>query len=324
MFISFGVMFIVDSESASISSLIASVLFITIHLQAPSKTMSWSGLSQSLIYHQGLLTVFNILVRKYLLRLGPSQHVKFWRPQILFLVHSPLENYLLIKFLNDLKKGGLFVLGSVLKGEFSNRINDYKSQLPAWNRFVELGGIKAFCDLVIAKTERIGAQNLLLNSGLGGIKPNIIIMGFFNSRKDLPHFTDSSSSSIEGLQDQSAHISSAQWQNNRPTSHYVNSRKASPLLRPFKQKSKTRAKNIPQEIRDDPICFTDLPCGSDGDGISVESYVGIIEDALMSDKVCYYLFIIRPLGLQETLTHSSNSKTRVARQGAHLVGCLVE
>lgn len=55
------------------------------------------------------------------------------------------------------------MLGSVLKGDFANRIGDYKSQLPAWNRFVELGGIKAFCDLVIATSERVGAQSLLLN-----------------------------------------------------------------------------------------------------------------------------------------------------------------
>lgn len=41
------------------------------------------------------------------------------------------------------------MLGSVIPGDFSRHIEEVQAQVPAWNRFVELGGIKAFCDLVV-------------------------------------------------------------------------------------------------------------------------------------------------------------------------------
>ncbi len=43
---------------------------------------------------------------------------------------------------------------------------------------MDLTGIKSFVDVVIAKDEREGARNLILSCGLGGMRPNIVVMGY--------------------------------------------------------------------------------------------------------------------------------------------------
>lgn len=162
-------MFIVDGYVASALLLGMVVLFLIIHYFCPPKP--WGDVSQSLIYHQ---------VRKYLLRLK-QDNIKYWRPQILLFVDNPRTGWNLIKFCNHLKKGGLYILGHVtVIDNFQNQFSEVKKQKNAWMQIRDLAKIKAFVQIGIGPTLSWGIRNVFLGSGLGGMKPNITVVGFYD------------------------------------------------------------------------------------------------------------------------------------------------
>lgn len=168
--LSAAAMFFIDETYATTAVSLLVTLFLLIHYLSPPKR--WGDVSQNLIYHQ---------VRKYLLRLKP-EHIKFWRPQIILLINNPRKQTRLIQFCNSMKKGGLYILGHVIvTDDFSAGVNEAKLQQAAWTKYIsEFSRIKAFVQLTMSPTITWGVRNLILSAGLGGMRPNIAVIGFYN------------------------------------------------------------------------------------------------------------------------------------------------
>ncbi|KAI1415244.1 amino acid permease-domain-containing protein [Hypoxylon sp. FL1857] len=168
--LSAAAMFFIDGTYAASAICVLIFLFLVIHYTSPPK--HWGDVSQNLIYHQ---------VRKYLLRLKP-EHIKFWRPQIILLINDPRHQTRLIQFCNSLKKGSLYILGHVIvTDDFNSGVHEAKLQQSAWTRYIsEFSRIKAFVQLTMSPTIEWGVRNLILSAGLGGMRPNIAVLGFYN------------------------------------------------------------------------------------------------------------------------------------------------
>lgn len=163
-------MFFIDETYAAASVCFVIFLFSLIHYLSPPKR--WGDVSQSLIYHQ---------VRKYLLRLKP-EHIKFWRPQIILLINNPRRQTRLIQLCNSMKKGALYILGHVIvTDDFNTGVHEAKLQQHAWSNFIsEIPRLKAFVQLTMSPSITWGIRNLILSAGLGGMRPNIAVLGFYN------------------------------------------------------------------------------------------------------------------------------------------------
>nr|XP_055053609.1 solute carrier family 12 member 9 isoform X1 [Misgurnus anguillicaudatus] len=180
-------MFLINSIYASASIAFMLLLLLLIHYLSPIS--SWGCISQALIFHQ---------VRKYLLMLDVRKdHVKFWRPQILLMVCNPRCSVGLITFINDIKKSGLYVLGHIQLGDLDVLPSDpLQSQYDSWLSLVDHLNIKAFVNLTLADSIRHGVQHLLFISGLGGMRPNTLVLGFYDDVPPQDRLQDSTLSMI--------------------------------------------------------------------------------------------------------------------------------
>eukprot|EP00301_Raphidiophrys_heterophryoidea_P001623 c10778_g2_i1.p1 GENE.c10778_g2_i1~~c10778_g2_i1.p1 ORF type:complete len:1041 (-),score=259.79 c10778_g2_i1:467-3331(-) len=214
-----GLMFYLQWVATIMSLVFMAGLSLYISRSVSVHTDQWGDVTQSLIFHQ---------VRKYLLQLDQSTHVKYWRPQILCLCPAPTGRVRMLDFVNSVKKGGLFVVGDVITpphtttvpssalpsassstrttrlrsgsgtsnlAAMTNLASDtgggpsdmidrsklfsvYEERRDKWQSFVDEAKLKAFVTVTASRSIREGVMSLLMGCGLGGMRPNTLLMGF--------------------------------------------------------------------------------------------------------------------------------------------------
>ncbi|XP_066506585.1 solute carrier family 12 member 6-like [Hoplias malabaricus] len=122
--------------------------------------------------------------RYALLRLeeGPP-HTKNWRPQLLVLLKLDEDAHVksprLLTFASQLKAGkGLTIVGTVLSGNFLHTYGESLAAEQTLKHLMEKERVKGFVQCIVAQKPREGISHMIQSSGLGGMRPNTVVMGW--------------------------------------------------------------------------------------------------------------------------------------------------
>uniref|UniRef100_A0A8C5BY60 Solute carrier family 12 member 6 n=1 Tax=Gadus morhua TaxID=8049 RepID=A0A8C5BY60_GADMO len=122
--------------------------------------------------------------RYALLRLeeGPP-HTKNWRPQLLVLLKLDEDAHVkspgLLTFASQLKAGkGLTIVGTVLSGNFLHSYGEALAAEQTLKHLMDKERVKGFCQCIVAHKPRDGISHMIQSSGLGGMNPNTVVMGW--------------------------------------------------------------------------------------------------------------------------------------------------
>ncbi|XP_058240649.1 solute carrier family 12 member 6-like isoform X1 [Hemibagrus wyckioides] len=119
-----------------------------------------------------------------LLRLeeGPP-HTKNWRPQLLVLLKLDEDAHVksprLLTFASQLKAGkGLTIVGTVINGNFLYSYGESLAAEQTLKHLMEKERVKGFVQCIVAQKPREGISHMIQSSGLGGMRPNTVVMGW--------------------------------------------------------------------------------------------------------------------------------------------------
>ncbi|KAK6320879.1 hypothetical protein J4Q44_G00078550 [Coregonus suidteri] len=113
---------------------------------------------------------------------GPP-HTKNWRPQLLVLVSTDVEQNVeqprLLSLTNQLKAGkGLTIVGTALVGTYLENHPQAQRAEQSMRKLMETEKVKGFCQVTISSNMRDATSHLLQASGLGGLMHNTVLVSW--------------------------------------------------------------------------------------------------------------------------------------------------
>ncbi|XP_054881178.1 solute carrier family 12 member 6-like isoform X2 [Poeciliopsis prolifica] len=173
MIICLALMFISSWYYAIVAMVIAGMIYKYIEYHGAEK--EWGD---------GIRGLSLSAARYALLRLeeGPP-HTKNWRPQLLVLLKLDEDAHVksprLLTFASQLKAGkGLTIVGTVVPGHFLQTYGEALAAEQTLRHLMEKERVKGFVQCIVAQKPREGISHMIQSSGLGGMKPNTVVMGW--------------------------------------------------------------------------------------------------------------------------------------------------
>lgn len=165
-----AVMFLISWITALLTFSVVVALYLIVSYRKPD--VNWGSTTQAQTYKNALNSVQQLN--------NVEEHVKNYRPQILVLTHQPNTRPILVDFAYMLTKNlSLLVCGHINQspGTTQKYRNFMQRRATEW---FQQHKVKAFYSLIDGEDFESGSRALMQASGIGKLKPNILLMGYKN------------------------------------------------------------------------------------------------------------------------------------------------
>ncbi|XP_004704711.1 solute carrier family 12 member 3 isoform X2 [Echinops telfairi] len=167
--VSVVIMFLLTWWAALIA--IAVVIFLLLYVLYKKPEVNWGSSVQAGSYNLALSHSVGLN--------EVEEHIKNYRPQCLVLTGPPNFRPALVDFVGTFTRNlSLMICGHVLVGPRKQRLPELRLIANGHTKWLNKRKIKAFYSDVIAEDLRSGVQILMQATGLGRMKPNILVLGF--------------------------------------------------------------------------------------------------------------------------------------------------
>ena len=164
-----GVMFLINALWASVAIAVAALLYFLI--ARAEILVKWGDLDSGLAYQRA---------RNALLRLESERyHPKNWRPSILALSGGAYNRLHLAEYAAWLTAdNGIVSIGQIIRGDFDDLLDRQREAEILLRKFIRDVELDAFPVVVVDENVTAAVQSLLQCHGLGGLRPNTLLLGW--------------------------------------------------------------------------------------------------------------------------------------------------
>jgi len=154
------------------------------YIQYRKVEAQWGDGLQGLRYHQARKSL------EELEKLDGASHIKNWRPQVLILCKPDARKQgaahpKLIALLKQLKGArGLSIVGSIVPGRLAESAKVQATMDRALRRLRDENKVQGFTQVIMTPNVTLGLSSLIQTSGLGGLYPNTVMLGWSRHWKE--------------------------------------------------------------------------------------------------------------------------------------------
>ena len=175
----FGVMFLIDPKWAFLAIVIMAILYR--YLMRQELRTSWGDVTRGSLLERARRNLLALEQKTY--------HAKNWRPSVIVMGSATMDRlHMAVLARHIAGSHGLLILGQVMPNVSEKLYERHANKINALRKLIADSGLQAFPAVTIADTIHEGISSLVQCSGIGALRPNLVMLGWSNDPERREQF----------------------------------------------------------------------------------------------------------------------------------------